>query len=88
MPKQDRYSKGKKEKIVQAAKGCRSLTYIFETLVYLHFTIIFFITQAVCGSRCHILLNFVHMKNVDEAEAYSEPFQTSKIQFFAKKVNG
>ena len=30
MPKKDRYSKEKKEKTVQAAKGCRSMTDIFE----------------------------------------------------------
>ena len=40
MPKKDRYSK---EKIVQAAKGSRSLTDIFERLVPLHFTIIILI---------------------------------------------
>ena len=49
MLKKDRYSKEKKEKIVQAAKGCCSLTDIFEKLVPLHIIIIL-ITQAVCGT--------------------------------------
>ena len=49
MLKKDRYSKEKKEKIVQAAKGCCSLTDIFDFFVPLHIIIIL-ITQAVCGT--------------------------------------
>ena len=48
-----RYSKEKKEKNVQAAKGCCSLTDIFERLVPPHFTIIILITQVICGTWFH-----------------------------------
>ena len=34
MPKKERYSKEKKEKITAAAKGCRSITEIFGRLEY------------------------------------------------------
>ena len=50
MLKKDRYSKEKKEKIVQAANGCCSLIDIFEKSVPLHFIIIILIIQAVCGT--------------------------------------
>ena len=39
--------KRKREEIVQAAKGCCSLTDIFERLLPAHFTILILITQAV-----------------------------------------
>ena len=53
MLKQDKYLKEKKEKSVQAAKGCCSLTDIFERLVPPHFPTIILITQAVCGTCFH-----------------------------------
>ena len=50
MLKEDKYLKQKKEKIVQAAKGCCSLTDIFERLVPPYFPTIILITQAVYGT--------------------------------------
>ena len=38
MPKIERYSKEKKEKIAAAAKGCRSITDVFERLEYYDYT--------------------------------------------------
>ena len=59
MPKKDRYSKEKNEKIVQATTGCRSLTDIFERLVLLYFARIILITQAACGTRFHKRYSYI-----------------------------
>ena len=39
MPKKERYSKEKQEKIAAVAKGCRSITDIFGRLEYYDYTL-------------------------------------------------
>ena len=36
MPKKERYSKEKQEKITAAAKGCRSITYFWKVRIWLY----------------------------------------------------